>query len=155
MSNDIDKCKAALAALIAARDACAEACICLNIDRVRRSGTMMDDLVAEAQRRVVSMERRALPIAFGDTILILDVNAKSPHREAVTKVGRTRIHTGEGRNVREYHLEGGGMVGFWQRKIDPDDLHRIVRDLKGKHPPKPAPVPQEIAVAAVAPKEGA
>ena len=155
MSNDIDKCKAALAALIAAREACAEAGIAVRADQVHGSELALDALVRDTEQRITSMARRALPIAFGDTILIHDVNAKAPRREAVTKVGRTRIHTGEGRDVRQYLLDGGGMVDFWQRKIDPDDLYRIRRDLAGKRAPKPAPVPQEIAVAVVASKGGA
>tara|TARA_R110002126_G_scaffold40477_1_gene119099 strand:- start:2 stop:469 length:468 start_codon:yes stop_codon:yes gene_type:complete len=147
--SDIDKHRAALAALIAARDACAEAGYRVDCAALRYAeGGALDALVTDAEKRISSAERRAQPIAFGDLVTVVGVNDSrggGPGRAPVVSVGRTLIHLADG---RAYRLDTGrwndGSYGFHYH-IDTDDLARIKRDLVGKRPPKPAPVPQEIA----------
>ena len=151
--TDIDKHRAALAALIAARDACAEAGYRVDCEQLRGSqGGALDTLVADAERRIASAERRALPIAFGDEVRIGDVNARRrpADRHTVTRIGRTLIYVAGvyGREAAFRLDDGRENDNYGHRWIDADDLARIRRDLVGKRPPKPAPVPQEIATVA-------
>jgi len=147
---DIDKHRAALAALIAARDACAEARYTVDCEMLRGSrGNSLDALVADAERRIASAERRALPIAFGDEVRISDVNARrrTPDRYDVVRVGRTLVYIAN-KYSRDaaFRLDNGvENDNCGHRRIDADDLARIKRDLVGKRPPKPAPVAVEIA----------
>jgi hypothetical protein len=154
--EDIDKHRAALAALIAARDACAEAGYSVDCVSLRYAeGHALDALVRDAEKRVASAERRALPIARGDEVAVHDVNSR--HRPAdrctVTRVGRTLVYIAS-KYSREaaFRLDDGiENDNYGHRRISADDLARIKRDLVGKRAQKPAPVAVEIAVAKVQP----
>jgi len=138
MSDDIEKARAAHAALVAAKAACDAAG--LSFARVWRGEDELAPFIAKAAAHVASMERRALPIAFGDSVRVCGWNSKRDRR--VTNVGRTLIHL-DGRAT--YRLDDGRATH--ERgidAIDADDLARIRRDLVGKRPPKPAPTLREV-----------
>jgi hypothetical protein len=153
--DDIDKHRAALAALIAARDACAEAGYAVDISALCGGGRVLDALVVDAERRIASAERRALPIAFGDEVTVHEVNARHhpADRCTVARVGRTLVYiANEYSREAAFRLDNGVENDrYGHRRISADDLARIKRDLVGKRAPKPAPVAVEIAVAKVQP----
>ncbi len=150
--SDIDKHRAVLSALIAARDACAEAGYGVDCATLRGTeGSALDALVRDAEKRIASAERQALPIAFGDRVTVYDVNARgrAPDQLPVVRVGRTLVYLERYGREDPYRLDrGSANDNYGHQWIDPDDLARIKRDLVGKRPPKPAPAPQEIAVVA-------
>ena len=145
---DIDKHRAALAALIAARDACAEAGYRVDCAQIGgREGAALDALVRDAEKRIESIARRARSIALGDAVTVRRNYRDGDDVLTVARVGRTVVHLVDGRRERPFSIEDGYENDTYRhRQIDPDDLARIRRDLVGKRAPKPAPVPQEIAV---------
>ena len=148
--SDIDKLRAALAAIIAARDACVEAGYRVDCAALRYAEAgALDALVTDAEKRIASAERRAQPIAFGDLVTVYDVNARgrAPDQLSVVRVGRTIVYLKHYSREDPYRLDNGhANDNYGCQWIDADDLARIKRDLVGKRAPKPAPVPQEIAV---------
>ena len=147
MSDDIEKARAAHAALVAAKGACEAAGLTIEASLMRH-GDALAQCIEHGVAHVASMERRAVPIAFGDEVTVVGINDRrngDPTRERVVSIGRTLIHLGDG---RAYRIEDGRWndrdYGFHYR-IDPDDLARIRRDLVGKRPPKPAPTMREVA----------
>ena len=71
MNDDIEKARAAHAALIAAKAACDAAGLKITFDVLSRESGTTDAVAAyveRAARHIASMERRAVPIAFGDTV---------------------------------------------------------------------------------------
>jgi len=145
MSDDIEKARAAHAALVAAKAACDAAGLVCTLGW--QGDDALPQCIAKAAAHVTSMERRALPIAFGDTVTVTGINDRrgsGPRRARVESIGRTLIHLGDD---RAYYIENGR----WNDRqygshyhIDADDLARIKRDLAGKRPPKPAPVMREV-----------
>jgi hypothetical protein len=147
MSDDIEKARAAHAALIAAKAACDAAGLTIEASLMRH-GDALAQCIEHGVAHVASMERRAVPIAVGDEVTVVGINDRrngGPTRERVVSIGRTLIHLGDG---RAYRIEDGRWndrdYGFRYR-VDPDDLARIKRDLVGKRPPKPAPTMREVA----------
>ena len=150
MSDDIEKARAAHAALVAAKEACEAAGLTITCGVLSREAGTTDAVAACATRaaqHIASMERRAVPIAFGDEVTVVGINDRrngGPTRERVVSIRRTLIHLDDG---RAYRIEDGRWndrdYGFRYR-IDPDDLARIKRDLVGKRPPKPAPTPRDV-----------
>lgn len=143
MSDDIEKARAAHAALVAAKAACDAAGMTITCRMMSRESGTTDAVavcIERAAANIASMERRAVPIAYGDTVRVCGWNDKRNRR--VTNVGRTLIHL-DGHAT--YRLDDGratherGSDG-----IDADDLARIKRDLVGKRPPKPAPALRDV-----------
>ncbi len=148
MSDDIEKARAAHAALVAAKAACDAAGLAINADALHGDDALALCIGLAAQC-IESMERRAASIAFGDTVTVYDVNARgrAPEQLPVARVGRTLIHLAlkYGGEVA-YSIEDGRRNDAYRHTwIDADDLARIKRDLVGKRPPKPAPVMREVA----------
>ena len=155
MSDDIEKARAAHAALVAAKAACDAAGLAITCGVLSREAGTTDAVavcIAHAASRIASMERRAVPIAFGDTVRVYDVNLSGTKNKRVVKVGSTLIHIGEGHGTRTYSLADGRMTNHWQGYIDGDDLFRIKRDLVGKRPPKPATTMREVGTVTTATK---
>ena len=159
MNDDIEKARAAHAALIAAKAACDAAGLTITCGMMRREHDSADAVVAcmdRAAEKIASMGRRALPIAFGDEVRIGDVNAgrRAPQKFYVSRVGRTLVYiVGENERESPFTLDGGRENdGYGHRWIVPDDLARIKRDLVGKRPPKPAPTLREVATVTTAAK---
>ena len=160
MNDDIEKARAAHAALIAAKAACDAAGLKITFDVLSRESGTTDAVAAyieRAARHIASMERRAVPIAFGDTVMVVGINdgrRGGPARERVVSVGRTLVHLSD---ERAYYIESGAWndrgYGFHYR-INADDLARIKRDLVGKRPPKPAPTLREAGTVTTAAKGG-
>lgn len=81
--------------------------------------------LANLDKRIVSEERRAVPIAIGDKVSVRSYGA--PRWETVTRVTRTTVYAKFIAAERAYRLaDGQSNAGMY---IDPDDLHRIHRDL--------------------------
>ena len=138
MTDDTASLRAALAALIAARNACAEAGIDVRCEQIHGTGLALD--------AIASVERRALPSAFGDEVMVRRNYVGGDDRLTVARMGRTIVYLTNGRRESPFSIEDGHENDKYRhREIGADDLFRIKRDLVGKRPPKPAPVPQEIA----------
>ncbi len=146
MSDDTATLRAALAALIAARNACAEAGIDVRCEQIHGTGLALDAIASVAQKRIASVERRALPIAFGDEVMVRRNYVGGDDRLTVARMGRTIVYLTNGRRESPFSIEDGHENDKYRhREIGADDLFRIKRDIVGKRAPKPAPVPQEIA----------
>ena len=147
MSDDIEKARAAHAALVAAKAACDAAGLTIEATSLPR-GDVFATCIDRAASRIVSMERRAVPIAFGDTVTVYDVNAcgRAPEQLPVARVGRSLIHVDvKYRGEVSYRLDDGRRNDdYGHTWIDADDLARIKRDLARKRPPKPAPTLREV-----------
>ena len=158
--NDIEKARAAHAALIAAKAACDAAGLTITCGVLSREAGTTDAVAACATRaaqHIASMERRAVPIAFGDTVTVYDVNARGrgPERLPVVRVGRTIVYLKHYSREDPYRLDNGhANDNYGHQWIAPDDLARIKRDLVGKRPPKPAPTLREAGTVTTAEKGG-
>lgn len=154
MSDDIEKARAAHAALVAAKEACEAAGLGVRASTLR-DGDALAQIIERGAAHVVSMERRAVPIAFGDMVTVYDVNARgrSPERLPVVRVGRTLVYIAQYGRDDAYRLDDGKRNDdYGHTWIDPDDLARIKRDLVGKRPPKPAPTMREVGTVTTATK---
>jgi hypothetical protein len=132
--NDVEKARAAHAALVAAKAACDASCLSVEAHTLLR-GDALAQIVSRGAAHVASMERRAIPISIGDEVSLVgfyDRRDGAPCRARLVSVGRTLIRLDD---HREYRLE----TGRWNNRdfgghhqIDPDDLARILRDLAKK-----------------------
>ena len=153
MSDDIEKARAAHAALVAAKAACDAAGLTITCGVLSREAGTTDAVAAcidRASSHIASTARRAVPITFGGKVTVYDVNARGrvPEQLPVMRVGRTLIHLAlKYGGEAAYRLEDGRRNDEYRHTwIDPDDLARIRRDLVGKRPPKPAPTMREVAI---------
>ena len=150
MSDDIEKARAAHAALVAAKAACDAAGFTITCGALSREAGTTDAVAAcieSAAHRIASMERRAVPIAYGDKVTVYDVNARgrAPEQLRVSRIGRTLVYIAKYGRDDAYRLEDGRRNDdYGHTWIDPDDLARIKRDLVGERPPKPAPTLREV-----------
>lgn len=146
MSDDIEKARAAHAALVAAKAACEATGLGVRASTLR-DGDALAQIIERSAAHVVSMERRAVPIAYGDKVTVYDVNARgrAPEQLRVSRIGRTLVYIAKYGRDDAYRLEDGRRNDdYGHTWIDPDDLARIKRDLVGKRPPKPAPTLREV-----------
>ena len=149
--DDIEKARAAHAALVAAKAACDAAGLTITCGAMRRehdSTDAVDVCIERAESRIASMGRRAVPIAFGDKVTVYDVNARgrAPDQLPVVRVGRTLVHVAlrYGGEVAYSIEDGRRNDNYGHTWIDPDDLARIKRDLVGKRPPRTAPAMRDV-----------
>ena len=153
MSDDIEKARAAHAALVAAKEACEAAGFKIHAD-----GLHGDDALAQciglATSLIDARVRQSVPIAFGDNVTVRamwrrDATSTYP----VSRVGRTLVYLGAAMSERAFRLDTGRENGDPSNyHIDADDLARIKRDLVGKRPPKPAPTLRDVGAVTTATK---
>ncbi len=144
--NDIEKARAAHAALIAAKAACDAAGLTINAT-VLRYGDALAQCIERGSAHIDAMVRQSVPIAFGDEVAVY--HRKDTLRTEVLSVGRAIIQTTRG----AFRLDTGEQnCDPSNYRIDADDLARIRRDLVGKRPPKPAPTLREVATVTTAAK---
>ena len=129
--NEVTRHERALAALREAARVCAECGVNLPLGPMadingRTSVTAI--AVSSAERALESARRRAVPIALGDEVTVIDPYARrsEPKRRRVVKVGRTLVTVDDG---TIYDINGGHTRGIGSDAIHPDDLARINRDL--------------------------
>ncbi len=155
MNDDIEKARAAHAALVAAKAACDEAGLRIDASTFGR-GDALAQIIERGAAYVTSAERRSVPIAFGDKVMVYDVHAcgRAPEQLPVARVGRSLIHVDvKYRGEVSYRLDDGRRNDdYGHTWIDADDLARIKRDLARKRPPKPAPTLREVATVTTATK---
>ena len=154
MNDDIEKARAAHAALVAAKAACDEAGLRIDASTFGR-GDALAQIIERGAAYVTSAERRSVPIAFGDRVLVTSVNARGrdPEMLAVLRVGPVLVHLSQWGRSESYRLDTGRRNdGYGHERIDADDIARIKRDLVGKRPPKPAPTLREAAIVTTATK---
>ena len=154
MNDDIEKARAAHAALIAAKAACDAAGLRIDASTFGR-GDALAQIIERGAAYVTSAERRSVPIAFGDKVMVTSVNARGrdPEMLAVLRVGPVLVHLARWNRSEAYRLDTGRRNDdYGHESIDPDDLARIKRDLMGKRPPKPASTLREVATVTTATK---
>ena len=130
--DNIAKARKALAALVAAKDACDAANITSKITVFDRTESVLDVLAIAARERIESEERRAQPLSFGDVVKVLVPYSGKHEFIGVVSVGPKNIML-EG-NDRYRLSDGVGREGY--ARIREEDLFRIKRDLVGKRPPR-------------------
>lgn len=139
MTDAIEKAKAALAAVTAARAACAAAGMKpLHPDNIIRGETdALAAVEAHAERWVVFAERCEVPIAIGHSVSMYDVFAcRAPPMEFVIEsVGRELVHLTCGSNRVSIRLDTGSDSGG-RRRLDDADTERIKRHLAPKREKK-------------------
>ena len=158
MNDDIEKARAAHAALIAAKAACDAAGLTITCGVLSREAGTTDAVAACIERaasHAASVERRAQPIARGDAVRVLrgthiDVDTRG---WIVLRAGEKRAFLSLGGIEFQFALRDGVRLGSYEI-IDADDLARIKRDLVGKRPPKPAPTLREAGTVTTATKGG-
>ena len=144
--NDIEKARAAHAALIAAKAACDAAGLTINAN-VLRYGDALAQCIERGSAHIDARIRQSASIAFGDEVAVRYRN--DTLRAEVLSVGRAVIQTTRG----AFRLDTGEQnCDPSNYRIDADDLARIRRDLVGKRPPKPAPTLREVAIVTTATK---
>lgn len=142
MSSDVEKVRAAHAALEAALRACEAAGLVIECQELRRQRDDADAVaacVAIAKSRITSAERRAVPLALGGTVHVIEDHLRANSRVdiyVVTRVGRDYVYARHEHSQRErpFDLAHGCEKGVGASQIDPDDLYRVQRDLV--KPPK-------------------
>ena len=144
--NDIEKARAAHAALIAAKAACDAAGLTINAN-VLRYGDALAQCIERGSAHIDAMVRQSAPIAFGDEVAVRYRN--DTLRAEVLSVGRAIIQTTRGAFRIDTGRQNCDPSNYC---IDADDLARIKRDLVGKRPPKPAPTLREAAIVTTATK---
>jgi hypothetical protein len=142
MNDDIEKARAAHAALIAAKAACDAAGLTITCGELFPRDDKADAVgwcTKIAGERLASAERRSQPIARGDAVRVLrgTYGGVDTRGWKVLRVGEKRAFLSLGGIEFQFALSDGCRVGSYEL-IDPDDLARIKRDLVGKRPPKPA-----------------
>lgn len=138
MSDDIEKARAAHAALVAAKAACEAAGLTINASEMRY-GDALAQCIERGSAHIDARVRQSVPIAFGDEVTVH--HRRETMRAKVVSVGRAIIQTTRG----AFRLDTGEQnCDPSNRRIGADDLARIKRDLVGKRPPKPAPTLREV-----------
>lgn len=140
-NDEVTRYERALAALREAARVCAECGVEPKAGawNVRPGDSLIAAAVAHAEQAAASARRRALPIAVGDEVRVHDVNGhrRAPRTYRLVSVGRTLVKISDGgRRDGAYRLEDGvENDDYGHRRVDPDDLARINRDLvKRKEP---------------------
>lgn len=144
--SDIEKARAAHAALVAAKAACDAAGLAINAN-VMRYGDALAQCIERGAAHIDARIRQSVPIAFGDEIVVHYRNETL--RAKVVSVGRAIVRTTRG----AFRLDTGEQnCDPSNYRIDADDLARIKRDLVGKRPPKAAPTLRDVGTVTTATK---
>lgn len=154
MNDDIEKARAAHAALIAAKAACDAAGLTITCGDLFPRDDKADAVgwcARIAGERLASVGRRAQPIARGDAVKVLRGTHGGVDTRGwiVLRAGEKRAFLSLGGIEFQFALRDGVRVGSYEI-IDADDLARIKRDLVGKRPPKPAPTLREAGTVTTA-----
>ena len=117
--SDVEKLRAALAAVEAAGGACADAGV---------EAGVLHSLTATIRAGIKSVEWRVLPVAIGDEVLVSVSASRAGYAPArLEKVARAYVYVG-GDAYRFDDGEAPNVTGYG-RRIHSDDLFRIHRDL--------------------------
>ncbi len=139
MIVNIEKAKEAVAAIGEARAKCEAAGLSITASRFRLTLSREDDAFVAisniAKQDLARAERRAMPIAVGDTVRVRSIFNEVDEHAKILCVGCKLVKLVRNRKRTNFRLDTGRWnspisgSNIW---IDEDDLYRIRRDLMPK-----------------------
>ena len=139
MTANIEKAREAVAAILQAREKCIEAGVPITATDFRHALSREDDALIICanlvKAEIARAEHRSKPIAVGDLVRVRSVYNEVDRFEKILCVGSKLVKLVHQHKRATYKLD----TGYWNSPsrqwicwIDPDDLHRIRRDLMKK-----------------------